>query len=163
MPALDFPLFVGKYVRGTTGQQSLLLMRQLIIPFVSCYRVTPLKLSQDWIPWMFFFFCFLSHTFAARGHFVLLVLFFYMQFVIFDLLQISLLICPHLSTDGCVCAGPVLCGDPVFGQFLWKCLHAGSSLAPHAAVACLVSLDHRSHRRYLAHPACGVYISLAFT
>lgn len=42
-----FPLFVGKYVRGTTGQQSLLLMRPLIIPFVSCCRAAPLKLSQE--------------------------------------------------------------------------------------------------------------------
>lgn len=44
MSALDFPLFVGKYVRRTTEQQALLLMRVSIILFVSCYRVAPLQL-----------------------------------------------------------------------------------------------------------------------
>lgn len=81
--------------------------------------------------------------------------------------QLSFLwVLPHhisLSTDGRVRAGPVLCSDPAFEQFLWKHLHAGSRLAPHAALPCLVSLDHWSCGRYLAHPTCGVYASLDFT
>lgn len=69
----------------------------------------------------------------------------------------------HPSPDGRVGAGPLLCGDPVFGELLWQHLHAGSSPAPHAAVSCLVSLDHRSDCRHLAHLTRGAYTSLAFT
>lgn len=69
----------------------------------------------------------------------------------------------NLVADGRVGAGTVLCGDPVSGQFLREHLHAGSGLAPPAAVSRLVPLDHRSHCGYLAHPACGVNTSLPFT
>lgn len=68
-----------------------------------------------------------------------------------------------LFTDGRVGAGPVLYGDPVFGKFLWKHLHAGSSFATHAGLSCLVPLDHRSHCGYVADATCGVYTSLVLT
>lgn len=68
----------------------------------------------------------------------------------------------NLLADGRVGAGTVLCGDPVPGQFLREHLHAGSCPAPPAGLSRLVPLDHRSHRGYLAHPACGVKTSSPF-
>lgn len=70
MSALDFPLFVGKYVRGTTEQQSLLLMRPLIIPFVSCYRVVQSGINSTNV--IIFYPFSSSHTLTVKDHFIYL-------------------------------------------------------------------------------------------
>lgn len=70
MSALDFPLFVGKYVKGTIEQQSLLSMRLLIFQrfFVVVFS------TQEQIPWMsLFYFIFFAFLTQQRPFYIFIV------------------------------------------------------------------------------------------